>query len=238
MTILVACEESQEVCKAFRKLGHQAFSCDIQDCSGGHPEWHIKGDVLKIINGNCFFVTEDVHPYYVEEWDMILAFPPCTHLAVSGAKHFEKKRRNGQQYEGIDFFGKMLNANCKKVVVENPVNIINGNYIKKYFPDLCEKYNLPMEPTQRIQPWNFGDNYSKTTCLWLKGVQPLKVEITEEPAMEYKEFISKKTGKKKRQNLWYYQAFCNHTPEERARIRSKTFPGIARAMAEQWGGKI
>ena len=221
MKILIACEESQEVCKAFREKGHEAFSCDILDCSGGHPEWHIKGDVIPLLN---------------EKWDMIIAFPPCTHLAVSGARHFEKKRADGRQREGIEFFCKFLQVNCDKVVIENPVNIISGDYVKKWFPDIAEKYGLPIAPSQRIHPWMFGDNYSKTTCLWIKGLSLLVPKVTEEPEMEWIEWIDKKTRKKKRQNKWYYDALINaKTPQERSTIRSKTFPGIAKAMADTWG---
>lgn len=237
MKVLVACEESQTVTKEFRRLGHEAYSCDIQECSGGHPEWHIMDDVLPLLDGYCTFFTCDgvMHNIY-SKWDMILAFPPCTHLAVSGAPHFEKKRADGRQRDGIEFFCKFLTADCDRIAVENPVNIISGDYISKWFPDLAKKYGLPLEPTQRIHPWMFGDNFSKNTCLWLKGIQPLITITTEEPEMEWKEWIDKKTGKKKRQNLWYYEALCNSkTPEQRSRLRSKTFPGIAKAMAEQWG---
>ena len=234
--ILVACEESQAVTIELRKRGHNAFSCDIIDCSGGHSEWHIKDDVLPLLNGNCKFHTVNGDFYELNgKWDMIIAFPPCTHLAVSGARHFERKRKDGRQREGIEFFCQFLIADCDKIMIENPVNIISGDYIKKWFPDLAEKYGLPIKPTQHIHPWMFGDNYSKNTCLWLKGLNPLAPLVTKEPEMEWKEWIDKKTGKKKRQNKWYFDALANcKTSEERAKTRSKTFPGIARAMAEQW----
>lgn len=246
MKILVACEESQRVCTAFRERGHEAYSCDIQDCSGGHPEWHIKGDVLSILDpkrhwGQCdeidyhiAFSTMDGKYHRVEKWDMIIAFPPCTHLAVSGAAWFEKKRTDGRQREGIEFFCKFFNARCEKIVIENPIGIISGDYITKWFPDLAEKYNLPIKPAQIIQPWQFGDNYSKSTCLWEKGVQPLQPIVQEQPELEYFEWKDKKTGKAKRQPKWFADAWRLPT-EERARVRSKTFPGIAKAMAEQWG---
>ena len=237
MKILVACEESQEVCKAFRKLGHEAYSCDIIECSGGHPEWHIMQDVLPLLNGNCEFKTVDEVEHKVDgKWDMIIAFPPCTHLAVSGAAWFEKKREDGRQRWGIEFFASFLNADCDMVSIENPIGIISGVYIPRWFPDLAEKYCLPRKPTQVIHPWMFGDNFSKSTCLWLKGLNPLVPEVTEEPELEYKEWVDKKTGKMKRQPMWFYRALADSkTPEERAKLRSKTFPGIARAMAEQWG---
>lgn len=233
MNVLVACEESQEVCKAFREKGHMAYSCDIMSCSGGHPEWHIRDDVLKVLSGGQF-ITMDGMSHYVPKWDMIIAFPPCTHLAVSGAAWFEKKRTDGRQREGIEFFCNFLEVQCEKVVIENPVGIISGDYIPKYFPDLAERFNLPQKPTQIIHPWMFGDNFSKSTCLWEKGVKPLKPIVKEQPDLEWFEWIDGKTGKKKRQPKWFADAW--HLPaEERARVRSKTFPGIAKAMAEQWG---
>ena len=235
MKILVSCEESQRVTMEFRARGHEAYSCDIIECSGGHPEWHIIQDVLPLLNGNCTFKTCDGVEHHIDgKWDMIIAFPPCTHLAVSGARHFETKRADGRQREGIEFFCQFLTANCDKIVIENPVNIISGDYIPKHFPDLAEQYGLPQKPTQIIQPWMFGDNYAKSTCLWEKGVPPLVPEITEEPEMEYLEWIDKKTGKPKRQAKWYCDAL-KLSPEERAKVRSKTFPGVARKMAETWG---
>ena len=219
MRVLVACEESQTVCKAFREKGHEAYSCDIQDCSGGHPEWHIKGDVLPLLEQN---------------WDLIIAHPPCTDLAVSGARHFEKKRANGSQKASIEFFCKFLECKCEKVVIENPIGIISGDYLIEHFSDIAEKYKLPIKPTQIIHPWMFGDNQPKATCLWVKGLKPLKPLITKEPEMEYIEWVDKKTGKNKRQAKWYFEAL-KLSPKERSKARSKTFEGIAKAMAEQWG---
>lgn len=236
MNVLIACEESQEVCKAFRAKGHNAFSCDIQDCSGGHPEWHIKGDVLPLLNGNCDFVTESGEYVYLDgRWDVIIAHPPCTHLAVNGAAWFEKKRADGRQREGIELFCAFLKVDCEKMAIENPIGIISGNYIKKWFPDLAEKYDLPKKPTQIIQPWMFGDNYEKSTCLWIKGLPELQPYVKKQPELDWFEWVDKKTGKKKRQPMWFYEAF-SLSPEDRAKVRSKTFPGIAKAMAEQWGG--
>lgn len=212
--VLVACEESQRVCIAFRELGHEAYSCDIEPCSGGHPEWHIQDDVLKHLD---------------EDWDLIIAHPPCTHLTCSGARHFASKRLDGRQREGIEFFCKFLECSCDHVAIENPVGIISGEYIKKYFPDLCEKYGLPLKPTQKIQPFEFGHPYTKTTCLWLKGLPKLKPT----------NILTKPEGG------WLNQSI---TPDGRyggfnskfnsAKERSKTFEGIAKAMAEQWGGII
>ena len=172
--------------------------------------------------------------HYVPKWDMIIAFPPCTHLAVSGARWFEEKRADGRQREGIEFFCEFLNVDCEKVVIENPVGIISGDYVKKWFPDLAEKNGLPKTPTQIIHPWMFGDNYSKQTCLWEKGVEPLVPIVNEQPEFEYYEWVDKKTGRKKRQNKWYFDAF-KLPPDERAKVRSKTFPSVAKAMADQWG---
>lgn len=235
MNILVACEESQEVCKAFRMKGHNAYSCDIIECSGGHPEWHIRGDVIPLLDGHCHFTTRDgrIHHLYTR-WDMIIAFPPCTHLAVSGAAWFEKKRKDGRQREAIEFFERFLDADCSKIVIENPIGIISGDYIIKWFPDLAVKYGLPLKPTQIIHPWMFGDNFNKSTCLWIKGVKPLVPEVITQPELEWFEWVDGKTGKKKRQPKWFADAW-HLSPEERAKVRSKTFPGIARAMADQWG---
>jgi hypothetical protein len=197
MKILLACEESQAVCKAFRKLGHEAFSCDILPASGGHPEWHIQGDVLPILE---------------QEWDMIIAFPPCTHLAVSGAAHFAKKRADGRQQGGIDFFMKFANLKCEKVAIENPVGIMSSIWRK---------------PDQIIQPYEFGEPFSKKTCLWLKGL-PKLVPTKIVDRGERVTFASGKSMPK-----WYSDAF-RLPPKERSIARSRTFQGIADAMAAQW----
>lgn len=197
MKVLVACEESQRVCTAFREKGHEAYSCDILEPSGGHPEWHIQGDVLRILNGNCNFATMDGENHSIAgKWDMIIAFPPCTHLAVSGAAWFAKKREDGRQREGIEFFMKFLNADCEKIIIENPIGIISGNYINLWFPDLADKYYFPIKPTQIIQPWQFGDNYAKSTCLWLKGVPRLSPKVMNEPELEWFEWVDKKQEEK------------------------------------------
>jgi hypothetical protein len=218
MRVLVACEESQAVCIEFRNLGHEAYSCDILPASGNHPEWHIQNDVIEVI--------------YSQQWDMMIAFPPCTHLTVSGARHFEKKRNDGRQQSGIDFFMTMINAPIAKIAVENPVGIMSSIYRK---------------PDQIIQPYFFGDPFQKTTCLWLKNLKPLYYNLkpnlfdqtitSTSDKGEMVEFISKK-GIVKRQPKWYYDALkFARTKEERSTIRSKTFPGIAKAMAKQWGTK-
>jgi site-specific DNA-cytosine methylase len=196
MNVLVACEESQAVTIELRNLGHEAFSCDILECSGGHPEWHIQGDVVPLLDN---------------DWDMIIAFPPCTHLAVSGARHFEQKRRDGRQQNGIDFFMKFANAKCDKICIENPVGIMSSVWRK---------------PDQIIQPWQFGDPFSKTTCLWLKGLPRLNhTEIVDKG-----EFVTFKSGR--RMSKWFADSFGD------GKKRSKTFRGIAKAMAEQWGGQV
>ena len=219
MKVLVACEESQRVCIEFRRLGHEAYSCDILPCSGGHPEWHIQDDVLKHLDG----------------WDMIIAFPPCTDLAVSGARHFEKKREDGRQRKSIEFFCQFLELPCKYVSIENPINIISGDYIKKWFPDIAEKYDLPRKPTQIIQPYQFGHPVSKKTCLWLKGLPLIEPTNVVEP-----EIIHSK-GKSGGYSgpLWYVTdengKIISWNDPRTAIVRSKTFPGVAKAMAEQWG---
>lgn len=240
MKILVACEESQAVTIELRKLGHEAYSCDIQECSGGHPEWHIVADVIPILDGKVSFYTQDESFINIEtRWDMIIAFPPCTHLAVSGARHFEKKREDGRQLEAIELFMEILNADCDKIAVENPVNIIGGGYIAKWFPHIISKYPMVYrKKDQIIQPWQFGDKAQKTTCLWLKGLPLLK----HTDVVDKGEFVT--TGKDNKK----YAEFTAWMKDENgktigwndprtAKLRSKTFPGIAKAMAEQWGGK-
>ena len=242
MNILVACEESQRVCTAFREKGHNAFSCDILPCSGGHPEWHIKGDVLEILSPTPYeeccidpinFETMDGKTHIIDrKWDMIIAFPPCTHLAVSGARHFEKKRADGRQREAIEFFCQFLNADCDRIVIENPVGIISGDYIPNHFPDLAEKYNLPEKYTQIIQPYEYGEPYRKATCLWLKGVPALVptniVEVCD--IRQYAIKRGKNAGK-----IVTFSDWINEGGKNRQTMRSKTFPGIAKALAEQWG---
>ena len=212
MKVLIACEESQSVCIEFRKRGHEAYSCDIVECSGQYPQWHIKDDILKYLN---------------DSWDMLIAFPPCTHLAVSGASWFEKKIKDGRQQQAIDFFMKIINAPIDKIAVENPVGIMSKKYRK---------------PDQIIQPYYFGDPVRKTTCLWLKNLPLLyhnsipnlfndTITHTKPILIQY---ASKKSKSGKR-NYSGAAAKWFKTKEERSKERSKTFPGIAKAMAEQWG---
>lgn len=231
MRILVACEESQAVTKELRALGHTAFSCDIVECSGGYPEWHIKDDVIPLLNINSkdtweIIRTSDGKTHEIDKWDMIIAFPPCTHLAVSGARHFEKKRVDGRQRDAIEFFSKILNADCEKIAVENPVNIIGTDYIKEWFPQFQYLPNC----TQYIQPFEYGDKARKKTCLWLKGLPNLQpTKIVEPELVTY----TRKDGRKTTFSADFSSGFKQ---EERAKARSKTYPGIAKAMAEQWGG--
>lgn len=218
MKVLVACEESQTVCKAFRELGHEAYSCDILEPSGGHPEWHILGDAVLTVQGGQI-TTMDGQTHDVVEWDLIIAHPPCTDLAVSGARHFAQKQKDGRQQKAIVFFMEMALAPCKKVVVENPVCIMSTAWRK---------------PDQIIQPYQFGDHARKTTCLWLKGVEPLAHTNVVDPGEIAKGGYS-------------VGASLNYAKDENGKVlswndprtakaRSKTFPGIAKAMAEQWGG--
>lgn len=182
MRILIACEESQTVCLAFRNKGHEAYSCDIQECSGGHLEWHIQDDVLNHLN---------------DGWDMMIAHPPCTYLSVSGARWFKNKQL--EQKEAIQFFMTLINAPINKICVENPISIMSTKYKK---------------PNQIIQPWQFGHGETKATCLWLKNL----------PLLQPTNLVSGR------------EARIHKLPpsKNRSKIRSKTFQGIAKAMAEQW----
>lgn len=191
MKVLLACEESQAVCIEFRKLGHEAYSCDLLPCSGGHTEWHLQTDVTELLK---------------MKWDLVIAFPPCTDLAVSGAAWFEQKRKDGRQQRSIEFF--MMFANYPgRIAIENPVGIMSTLYRK---------------PNQVIQPWMFGHGETKATCLWLKGLPSLI------PTKNVKE-IMLKLPKNQAQRMHYLPP-----SPDRAKLRSKTYPGIAAAMASQW----
>jgi len=218
MKVLVACEESQTVCKAFRARGHEAYSCDIQEPSGGHPEWHIKGDVLPLLNGRCEFTTMDGQAHRIDgKWDLIIAHPPCTRLCNSGQRwllwgnqeYREAKRK--EQLQGVVFFMQMIGADCDHIAVENPSGIMSTLYRK---PDCV--YN----------PYDFhGETETKKTCLWLKGLPPLK------PTQELPK-------DQRTQGIWkaHFDGKCYAWNDaETAKLRSKTPYGVAEAMAEQWG---
>ena len=230
MKVLVACEESQRVCTAFRERGHEAYSCDILKCSGGHPEWHIQGDVLQFLNptvlfpgevpGIQFFTMDNEYHCFPGKWDLIIAHPPCPYLTVTGNRWFNIDRygektiqRHKDRREAIKFFMEFANADCQKIAIENPIGVMSSEWRK---------------PNQIINPWWFGDSFEKKTCLWLKGLPELiPTNIVEIPPR-------KKFDSGKSMPSWYAEAW--HLPkEERSKVRSKTFPGIARAMAEQWG---
>ena len=220
MKVLVACEESQRVCMAFREKGHEAYSCDVLECSGGHPEWHIRQDVLPLINGNCTFKTMDGQEHYIKgQWDLLIAHPPCTYLSVAGAARLypQKGKIDNERYtkglEAKSFFLKFLDADCDKIVIENPVQL--------------KIYKIPPY-NQIIQPYEYGHPYFKKTCLWLKGVPKLKpTNIVKENIISWVSGGSKDSHGNKRKQ-------CG-TKIRDAKTRSKTFPGIAKAMAEQWG---
>lgn len=222
MNVLVACEESQRVATAFRNKGHNAFSCDIIPCSGGHPEYHIQHDVTELINGYCTFVTMDgvIHWHMQHhKWDLIIAHPPCTYLSNAGACRLYPKKGvlNLERYkhglQAKEFFLQFLNADCERISVENPIP--------------SRVYQLP-KYTQIIQPFEYGHPYTKKTCLWLKGLQPLKPTNIVKPIGGYV------CGNAE---IWKRQAAKGEVigKEKSAKYRSKTFPGIALAMAEQWG---
>lgn len=185
MKILVGCEESQVVCKAFRERGHEAYSCDTSQCSGGHPEWHLQRDVAPLVSRG---------------WDMVIAFPPCTHLASSGARWFKQKRADGRQQAAVDFFMLFANCGCERIAIENPIGIMSTVWRK---------------PDQIIQPWQFGHGETKATCLWLRGV----------PKLVPTDVVKGREGR-----IWKMPP-----GPKRSRLRSKTYTGIAQAMAEQWG---
>lgn len=204
MRVLLACEESQAVCKEFRKLGHEAYSCDLLPCSGGHPEWHRQEDLSVVIK---------------EQWDLIIAFPPCTYLTVTGNRWFniekygdKARQRHKDRDAAIEFFMMIANADCPRIAIENPVGVMSTSWRK---------------PDQIINPYQFGDAFEKKTCLWLKGLPNLvPTDIVDPPPRTYY-----KSGKS--MPSWYADA-VSLSPKERSIARSKTFPGIAKAMAEQW----
>lgn len=228
MRVLVACEESQRVCIAFREKGHEAYSCDIQECSGGHPEWHIKGDVLDVLNprpfyetersGICFKTVDGEWHKIVGKWDLIIAHPPCTRLTVAANKYYKPEYATRfpniqtERNEAIKFFMEFTDLFCDKVAIENPVGIMSTRYKK---------------PTQIIQPYQFGEPERKATCLWLKGLPKLHPTDIVEP-----DIIKHSSGKT--DSRLHFETL-KLPKQERAKQRSKTFEGIAKAMAEQWG---
>lgn len=233
MRVLVACEESQTVCKAFRARGHEAYSCDIQDCSGGHPEWHIKGDVIPLLNGRCSFKTVGGQEAAIpDRWDLLIAHPPCTYLTVSGNRWFDERRygetarqRKKDRDQGARFFLEFVKADCEKIAIENPVGAMSTIY---------------RPPDQIVQPYYFGHPYSKTTCLWLKGLpQLIPTNVLKRPDGGWENEQITKDGRYggyggkwgcKSDGKW-----LRYGDPEVKKIRSKTFVGIAEAMADQWG---
>ena len=218
MKVLVACEESQRVCIAFRKRGHEAYSRDIQEPSGGHPDWHILGDALRAIEGGKV-TTMDGKMHDTGRWDLLIAHPPCTYLTLAGNKWFKPEfsdrfpDRQKQRKEAVDFFMAIANADCDRIAIENPVGIMSSQWRK---------------PDQYIEPYMFGDPEKKKTGLWLKGLPLLKPTNIVEPAI-----IRCKSGAN--EPRWHIKTM-NLPKEERSRLRSQTFIGFAEAMAEQWGG--
>ena len=224
MKVLIACEESQTVCKAFRERGHEAYSCVIQEPSGGHPEWHVQGDALKLLRGGEF-ETMDGQKHFVDKWDLLIAHPPCTYLTVSGNRWFnvdkygdKARKRIVEREDAAAFFMAFINAPVEKIAVENPVGYMSSHFRK---PDCI------------IQPFQFGEHARKGTCLWLKNLQPLTPTKIVDPG----EILP---------GGYSVGASANFATDENGKIlrwndprtkksRSKTFPGIAAAMAEQWG---
>lgn len=222
--LLVCCEESQRVCMAFRDRGWEAYSCDIEPCSGGHPEWHICQDVIPLINGNCEFDTVDgVHHVVDGKWDLLICHPPCTYLCLSGQQHCNEDRfgekaiqRQKDREDAVNFFMQFVNADCEHIAVENPVGIMTSRYRKA---------------DQYIQPYQFGSPASKKTGLWLKSLPNLvPTNIVN------KEYHISGTGRK--WDKWFWDTSCISNLTERSKARSKTFEGIALAMADQWGSYI
>lgn len=240
MKVLIACEESQAVCKEFRRLGHEAYSCDIIECSGGHPEWHIMGDVLPLLNPSLVmfepnkyslgidFQTCDGKEHFVEgKWDLIIAHPPCTYLTVAANKLYSVEKygekaikRLADREAAIDFFMQFVNADCDRIAIENPIGVISTRYRK---------------PDQIIQPYQFGHPVRKSTCLWLYNLPPLiPTDVVEFECIHSKGKSGGYSGAS-----WVVKdengKILSYKDPRVARIRSKTYPGIAKAMAEQWG---
>lgn len=224
MRVLIACEESQRVCMAFRKRGIEAYSCDLIECSGGHPEWHIQGDCLPLIDGNCTFKTMDGQEHRIDgKWDLLIAHPPCIYLTVTGNRWFNVERygdkavkRAQDREEAAEFFMKFANANCDRIAIENPIGYMSTYYRK---------------PDQIIQPYEYGHQTRKSTCLWLKNLPKLVPTNIVEPIV-----IKYKNGRGT-DDPWHMETM-KLPPDERARERSKTFEGIAEAIADQWSKEL
>ncbi len=226
MRVLVACEQSQRITIEIRKLGIECYSCDVDQPSGNHPEWHIHQDAIPLINGNCIFTTMDDAQHKIEgQWDLIIAHPPCTYLTVSGNRWFNVEKygekaiqRMKDRQEAVQFFMKFINADCAHIAVENPIGYMNTHYRK---------------PDQIIQPYEYGDPERKTTCLWLKNLPNLKPTNVVDPTI-----TNSATGHSGYSNWHMDMQYIGKDKKERSKMRSKTFPGIAKAIAEQWGNYI
>lgn len=224
MKVLVACEESQRVCTAFRERGHEAYSCDIMEPSGGHPEWHILGDCTGILEGGVDFLTMDFEVHHVDRWDLVIAHPPCTFLTITANTYYDiqkygdkARKRYKDRYMAIVFFMRCAYANADKVAVENPVGIMSTAYRK---------------PDQIIEPYQFGDRARKKTCLWLKNLKPIQPTNIIDPGeiLEGGYSVGAHADGRNEKGKW-----LRFNDPELSKLRSKTFPGIAKAMAEQWG---
>ena len=230
LNVLVACEESQRVCTEFRNLGHNAFSCDLIECSGGHPEWHIMQDVLPLINGNCEFTTMDGTTHKIDSWDIIVAHPPCIYLTIAANKYYDEEKygdkareRKQKREEAVQFFMEFVNADCEHIAIENPVGVINTRYRK---------------PDQIINPYQFGHPVGKKTCLWLKNLPPLvPTDIVEPERIHSKGRTGGYSGPS-----WYVTdengKILSWKDPRTSLMRSKTYPGIAKAIAEQWSEHV
>lgn len=224
MKVLVACEESQRVCTAFRERGHEAYSCDIMEPSGGHPEWHIWGDCTGILEGRVDFLTMDFEVHHVDRWDLVIAHPPCTYLTITANTYYDiqkygdkARQRYKDRYKAIVFFMQCVFANADRVAVENPVGIISSAYRK---------------PDQIIEPYQFGDMARKKTCLWLKNLETLQPTNMVDPGeiLDGGYSVGAHADGRNEKGKW-----LRFSDPELSKLRSKTFPGIAKAMAEQWG---
>ena len=227
MNVLVACEESQRVCTAFRERGHNAFSCDIEPCSGGHPEWHIMQDVIPLLNGRCSFKTMDGIEHQIDgKWDLIIAHPPCTYLTVAANKLYNIEKygekavkRLEDREKAIEFFMEFVNADCERKAIENPIGVISTRYRK---------------PDQIIQPYQFGHPVRKSTCLWLYNLPKLKpTNIVDFECIHSNGKSGGYSGPS-----WIVKdengKILSYKDPRVAKARSKTYEGVAKAMASQW----